>query len=97
MPFQSKAQRDYLYSMHYSDYSVTQPKVSQMNAREFIDLVDKLIELRVTMNMLDLSNHQQDRIHCRMDEEAEVVKRQLTDYLLAADRRKGLYAKGEGE
>ena len=73
------------------------PRPSQLNAREFVELVDQLIMLRVAMNMLDLSNYQQDRIHSRMEEECEVLKRSLTDYLLAADSRKGLYAKGEHE
>lgn len=76
------------------------PRPSQMNAREFVDALDRLICLRARADLLEADCTTGDEFLNRMkniEEECEMVKRQLTDYLLAADGRKGLYAKGPNE
>ena len=63
-----------------------------MNAREFVDLIDGLIKARL------LQTFSKDKDYkAEVEEKVECFKRELTDYLLAADGRKGIYAKGEHE
>lgn len=61
--------------------------------REFVDLLDHLIQKRIT----ELANPREvPRVDSRqLFEEAEVVKRQLTDYLLVNSKEVGIVVQGE--
>lgn len=63
-------------------------RVSQMNAREFVDRLDELITEKI-LNMGPMHVPCKDRV--------EQLKREMTDYLLATDPRKGIYAKGPND
>jgi hypothetical protein len=52
------------------------------DAREIVDMLDALIVRRIRQQYDD-----------RPDEEAEVLKRAITDYLLQTDPRPGIYVK----
>lgn len=54
---------------------------SHINARDFVELLDGLIKARSNVNP--------------DPEQIEVLKRELTDYLLATDPRKGIYVTGD--
>lgn len=58
-----------------------------MDAREFVDELDTLIGAMIKA-------HQEGMDDAR-EEQIEVIKRQLTDYLLETDPRKGIYVKGD--
>lgn len=73
------------------DYNGTTPpweRHSQLNNREAVDLIDQLISKRIEQA---LSKYPYP------DEPIELIKRQLTDYLLATDSRKGVYVKGDND
>lgn len=55
---------------------------SHINARDFVELLDELIKARSTEALPD-------------PERIELLKRELTDYLLATDPRKGIYVTGD--
>lgn len=63
---------------------------SPLNPRDFVELLDALIiartEFPLSKAMTAFNN-----------ERIEIVKRQLTDYLLDIDKRPGVYVKGENE
>lgn len=58
-------------------------KISQSTAREIVDMIDSLICKRIQQyeEMSDAFNR----------EEIEVIKRELTDYLLVTDPRQGVF------
>jgi len=68
---------------------MTEPQ-SPLNPRDFVELLDELIKKRTMhpYNPMDAFNRPQ---------EIEILKRQLTDYLLDIDKRPGVYVKGENE
>lgn len=73
------------------DTQYSAPKPSQMNAREFVERIDELIRYRLRKEVGPTQFPDAGNEH------TELLKRELTDYLLAADARGGLYAKGPHE
>ena len=57
------------------------PPASKANARDMVELIDELIQLR-----------EHNITNCN-GEKIEVVKRAMTDYLLSTDPRPGIYVK----
>lgn len=56
------------------------------NARDFVDKLDALIQLRSAQAVNPL-------IQPSLNEDCEVIKRNLTDFLLLADKRGGIFVK----
>lgn len=67
-------------------WSETKDINQSINPRDFIERLDSLIKLRVEAS------------HCinpTVEEECEILKRELTDYLLETSAQHGIYAKGD--
>lgn len=62
------------------------PPLSTENAREIVDALDELIKIRVQMRTLGYSYQ---------EEQCELIKRRITDYLLMTDPRGGVYQTGK--
>ncbi len=66
------------------------PPQSPLNPRDFVELLDEFIQLRADMVIRVFNRNE-------YEEKCELIKRQLTDYLLDIDKRPGVYVKGENE
>jgi len=62
-------------------------EVSQDNARDIVEAIDQLICRRMVMSKYWTTKSQ--------DEEVELLKRKITDYLLVTDPRAGVFRKPE--
>ena len=72
-------------------YSPEEPKPAcPLNPRDFVDLLDELIKLRIGLSQYTTFDQ-------RNWERCEIIKHQLTDYLLEIDKRPGVYVKGAKE
>ena len=69
------------------DKEAEKAKISQCSAREIVDEIENLIQLRIDLND-KLGNPVNDRL---LLEKIEVTKRQITDYLLVTDPRHGIF------
>jgi len=70
-------------------YPSNEKKPCPMNARDFVDLLDELCKLRAQQVVFVCDT--------RFDEQCEIIKRQLTDYLLDIDKRPGIYVRGDND
>ena len=63
--------------------------ISDENARDVVEAIDELIKLRATMSDYWTSSSK--------EEQCELLKRRITDYLLVTDPRSGVYQTGRRE
>lgn len=63
------------------------PKPNPLNPRDFVERLDALIKIRISQQVNPLE-------HPSLHEQAELLKRDMTDYLLDIDKRPGIYVKG---
>ena len=67
--------------------------MSELIGRELVEAIDQLIITRVA-EFAYHSDHRPDLIRVHKDD-AELIKRKITDALLAMYARKGIYVSGE--
>lgn len=67
------------------------PKPSQLSAFAAVNLIECMIEIKLRLR------EAKDGSSRGLNEELELVRRELTDYLLATDPRKGVYVKGPND
>lgn len=68
--------------------------ISTENAREIVDAIDDLICSHVTQHALLSTGMLTPRDMACREEQREIIKRRITDYLLVTDPRSGVYQTG---
>jgi hypothetical protein len=67
------------------------PPASQENARDIADAIDDLIRIRISAALRVHDKAYDQRSLMQADADSEIIKRRITDYLLATDPRSGVY------